>query len=611
MGDADKNVRTPDEEAERCRCVALISAFQLLPLMLRTVICSIHDRWANLHLIIRFSFWAAVVGGIGLYAVKPGYRAFKGWRLERNLVAARVAMDASQMGEARDLSLTVLQTGDPCIEAFRILEKSTAVLCDPRHGDIARALISHPEGTDEDRLNGFCGMVQEMPLGVVGQAWVALPAACQKDRRFALAFSGRLRAERRLGEAASVLLAVPEEARDGAVKRGLIRVLIGSGKREGFDEAQRLIASHFPADGAESAAWLDLLEEIPAVSLQENLLGSVRSRLAELAAGDPARVALMLARMDYAAQFARRAAVLEEVVGRWKDAAPERVAGFLSQLGLHQLLLERIPLERVGEHPGLFPLLLEALEEVGDWERIPALLDAHGLLIPKAEELAHRAVCVSHTANASGLSQAWAAAIDEAKASPQAGGALLKLQRLAADAGMVAEAEQALVEAIRLGRGPLPLYADVKPLLGSLQQQGRENVLLEICAIYLRFEPSNPVLLTQYAYLACLNDLADPATVLKALLPMAEAFPKEMPIQLVLASVHLCAGQNDRAAAILDPLQLDLGSLPPSYRATLLASRVRNRSLSKSDPLVTGFPWKSLLPSERKKFSELIRTADR
>ncbi|MEN9975064.1 MAG: hypothetical protein RLZZ282_1070 [Verrucomicrobiota bacterium] len=578
--------------------------------MLRTVICSIHDRWANLHLIIRFTVLAVLLGGGGLYALKPSYRAFKGWRLERNLVAARVAMDTSQMDEARDLSLTVLQSGDPCIEAFRILEKSTASLRDPRHGDIARALISHPEGTDEDRLNGFSGMVLEMPLGVVGQAWAALPAACQKDPRFALTFSGRLLAERRLGEAASVLLGVPEEARDGAVNRGLIRVLIRSGKREGFEEAQRLVASNFPADAAASSAWLDLLEEIPAASLQENLLGPVRSRLAELSAGDPARVALMLARMDYAGQFARRAAVLEAAVSRWKDGAPERVAAFLSQLGLHSLLLDSVPVARVGEHPGLFPLLLDALEKTEAWEQIPALLDSHGLLIPKAEELAHRAVLVFHTANASGLNHAWAAAIDEAKASPQVSVLLLKLHRLAADAGMAAEAEQALVEAIRLGRGALPLYADVKPLLASLQQQGRENVLLEICAIYLRFEPSNPVLLTQYAYLACLNDLADPATVLKALLPMAEAFPKEKPIQLVLATVHLCAGQNERAATILEPLQLDFGSLPPSYRATLLASRILNRSLSKTDSLVTGFPWKSLLPSERKKFSELIRTAD-
>lgn len=576
--------------------------------MLRSVICSIHDRWVNLHLFVRFLFLAAVVAAIGLWAVKPGYRVFKGWRLERNLAAARVAMDASRMDEARDLSLTVLQAGDPRIEAFRILEKSTASLRDPRHGDIARALISHPEGTDEDRLNGFLGMVLEMPLGVVGQAWAALPAACQKDPRFALAFGGRLIAERRLGEAASVLLAVPEEARDGAVKRSLIRVLIGSGKREGFDEAQRLIAGNFPADGAEGPAWLDLLEEIPPAGLRENLLGPVRSRLAELAAGDPPRVALMLARMDYAAQFASRAAVLEAAVGRWKDVAPERVAGFLSQLGLHQLLLDSIPVARVGEHPGLLPLLLEALEETGAWQQVAPLLDAHGPLLPKAEELAHRAVLVSHTGNASGLNQAWAAALDEAKASPQTG-TLLKLHRLAADAGMAAEAEQALVEAIRLGRGPLPLYADVKPLLGSLQQQGRENVLLEICAIYLRFEPGNPVLLTQYAYLACLNDLADPATVLKALLPMAEAFPKETPIQMVLATVYLCAGQNDRAAAILDPLQLDPASLPPAYRATLLASRVLNRKLPKSDPLVTEFPWKSLLPSERKKFSELIRSA--
>jgi hypothetical protein len=98
---------------------------------------------------------------------------------------------------------------------------------------------------------------------------------------------------------------------------------------------------------------------------------------------------------------------------------------------------------------------------------------------------------------------------------------------VAKDAGMPDEAGQAMVEAIRRGRGPLPLYADLKPLLKSLTNQGRENTLLEICTTYLRFEPENPVLLAQYAYLACLTQLVDPGTILEAMEVLAKGYPKE------------------------------------------------------------------------------------
>ena len=156
----------------------------------------------------------------------------------------------------------------------------------------------------------------------------------------------------------------------------------------------------------------------------------------------------------------------------------------------------------------------------------------------------------------------------------------------------------------------MPLYADLKSLLNSLAQQGRENILIEICAIYLSFESGNPVLLTQYAYLACLNNLAEAKTIIKAMEPLAKAFPKELPIQCVLATAYLCNGQYAKAAETLDPLKLDPDKLAPGYRAAFLTTEVLNRRMAKDDPRIAQFPWKSLQSSERMKFSELIRSAE-
>ena len=577
--------------------------------MSRSAIESASDRWANLHPLLRLLILAVAVAVLWLLAAKPVYRVFKAWRVAQNLAAARQAIVEVRMEEARDLSMSVLRAGGPCIDAFRILEKSTAALRDPRHEEIARALMSQPQSSDEDRLTGLRGIAPNVPLGLLGQAWSQLPNSCQLDPRFATVFADRLLAEGRLSEASAVLLAVPAAARTAAVDQCLIRVLIGSSKRDGYDEAQRLIAGKLPDAGAEVAAWLDLLDAIPVMSLQENLLGPVREVLENPACGDPVRLALTLARLDYAAHFPRRAALLEEVVGRWKDCDPAAVARFLGDLGLYQLLLETFPAERVEVVPELFPCLLDAMERSGAWEQVIPLLDAHGERLAKFEDSAHRAVVAAKTNDSSARAQQWNAAMAEAKSSPLPA-ACLTLWRIAREAGMQGEAAEAMVEAIRQGRGPLPLYADLKPLLGMLAEQGRENTLLEICAIYLSFESGNPVLLTQYAYLACLSNVVEPQTILKAMETLAIGFPKELPIQCVLATAYLCAGQHAKAAETLQRLELDPAKLAPGYRAAFLTTQVLNRRIAKDDARVTDFPWKSLQPSERKKFSELIRTAE-
>lgn len=576
--------------------------------MTRQLINSVWDRWANFHPFLRFLIFAVAVVGFGLFAVKPAYRLFKSWRLDQNLVAARKAVAEVRMDEARDLSLNVLRAGDPKIEAFRILEKSTGSLRDPRHGDIARALMSHPDSNDEDRWKGFQGISGQAPLGLVGQVWSALPAMCRQEPRFAVLFADRLISEKRFNEAASVLLEVPQTVRPGAVERRLIRVLIGSGKKQGFDEAQRLIAKGFPQGGEEVGEWLDLLEEIPAVSLQVKVLEPVRQALEISGAGESARPALMRARLDYATDFSQRASTIEAAVRDWKERDPELLAKFLADLGLHQLLLETFPVGWVAEHPGLTRSILESIEQTGIWERLNALLEVAENGISKPEELAYRAVVAAKTGDLPGLAQQWSAAMNEAKLDPLAT-AVLTLHRIARRHELSEQADQAMVEAIRLGRGPLPLYADLKPLLNSLAGQGRENILLEICAIYLNFEPGNPVLLTQYAYLACLNNLADPGQIIKALEPLAKGFPNEVPIQCVLATAYLCAGMNEKAAAALDPLKLDPATLAPGYRAAFLTTELLNGRISKDDPRLIEFPWKSLQPTERRKFTELIQSA--
>lgn len=568
----------------------------------------LHNRWANLHPFIRFLIFVAMVALFGAFALKPAYRIFKNWRLEENLSAAKQALTQQHMGDARDLSLTVLRAGDPRIDAYRILEKSMSSLRDPRHGKIARALLSHPNGSDDDRLNGFRAIASEAALGVLGQEWAALPERCQQHPGFAVLFSARLIREHRLGEAASVLLGIPESARNASVEQSLIRLLIRRGNREAYEEAQRRITANWPTDGSGLESWMEVFEELPIASLQLKLLAPLRKHLATPIGQGGARQSLALARIDYASQSAMRAELLNQVITRWKNDDPCELARFLNDLGLHSLLLETILPGSAAKHPELFTQLLEALERTDDWQKVIVLLEENRDALPRAEWFAHQSLAASKNMNNVEKTELWKSAMVEAGLGNDSC-AYMTIHRIARDGGMQGEADEAMLEAIFRSSGPLPLYSDLKPLLTSLATQGRENILLRVCAIYLLFEPGNPVILTQYAYLACLNNLSDPATILEALKPMAAAFPDALPMQCVLATVYIDNGKPEAAAQTLDRLKLQPESLAPGYRATFLTTEVLNKRMSANDAAITGFPRNELLPSERKKFAAWIKEA--
>lgn len=132
--------------------------------------------------------------------------------------------------------------------------------------------------------------------------------------------------------------------------------------------------------------------------------------------------------------------------------------------------------------------------------------------------------------------------------------------------------------------------------------------MLEIIANYLAFEPSNPVILVQYAYLAVMNDLVAPEKVMKVLEQMSESFPDQIPIQRVIAILQVIAGETD-AAALIFLKNPPSGSSPAEYIMAGLVNRVMNGEISAKEPEIKNFAWNQLLPSERKKFGELLRSA--
>ncbi len=573
---------------------------------MRVFFNNIWGKWANLHPAGRIGVSLLVIAAIGFFGLKPSYAEFKKWRITRNLSAAKVAIKESRMQEARDLSLVVLRSGDPGIEAYRILEKSTEALRDPRHADIARGLMFHEDSSDEDKLRGFQGILMSTPLAPVGQAWALFPEKLRTESRFAAAFAKRLAAGHRWKEAASVLVAVPEGERDGEWARQLTSVLIGTNTFAAYQAAQSTIDTGIVTEEPDITEWVALLEKIPVLSLQGDKLTRVIKILGQHE--ENARFVLMLARIQCAMNFKARSSIINESVTRWKETNPEALATFLKDFGLSDLLLKTFKDEAISAHPRIVRDLLDVLIRMENWEEVTRLLEAHPDAMPAYETLAYRAIAAEKTGDSSTGNRLWTTAMEKAKAGNIAD-PLLLLNEIAESKGINDFAEKSLIEAIRIGRGPLPLYSELMPLLISLRKAERENVILEICAIYLAYEPGNPVLLTHYAYLACLNELADPATVLKAIKPLAEALPNELPIQRVLATLYLLDGQSAKACEIFKNAEIGDGKSPIEYQLASYIALVLDGQMKADDPKITQFPMNLLLPSERKRFRELLQSA--
>jgi hypothetical protein len=576
--------------------------------MFRNLFNRLWDRWANFHPAVQFFTSCFVLALIGFFGLKPCYDIFKSWRMNQNLVAAKVATDEVRMSDARDLSLTVLRSGDPRIDAYRILEKSMESLRDPRHGDVARALMQHSQSTDEDRLIGFRVVAEELPLALVGQAWVALPSTCHEQLEFAIVFADRLIFDKKYSEAASILLAAQAHSKDEKLSLRLARILVLSEKKQGYDQAQIEITNHIVSPNSDTDAWLNLLERIPVLSLDFETLTPLKAYIVSNPKISSLRADFIRARIDYVASYDTRSRLVEQMIEQWSTKDPVALAGFLFDLGLNQRIEEIYSPDVCVKFPAIIPILLKVYRYNSSWDKLNATIDLAGPSMTKLEKHALRTFVARSKNDMGGAAQNWFSAMDEAKNNTELA-PYLTLYKWAVVWDFKDYAELAMIEAIRYGKGPLPLYKDLNFLLNSLIAQDRENTLLEICANYLSYENGNVTLLIQYMFLACLNDLADPVTVLKAIEPLATTYPDENPIQCVLASVYLAAKQYDNAANVFKNSKLEPDKLIPSYRAIYLTTQLYNQRIKKSDPKVVGFPLDDLLPSEKKKLSAAINQA--
>ncbi len=578
--------------------------------MMRDHLDTLHEFWGRRHWLVKLAMVAVLVAATGALVGRPVYRLVVAWRCDRNLGRAGEALQDGRLNEARDLAFSVIQLRPGDLEAVRLASRAMQRLGDPRGGDAARFLFSHPAATNEDRRSGWATIAAEVPLGLVGHAWTTLDEAQRMDPGFLLPFVDRLLAERRVNDAAAACEPLDLDHTAVETERRVLEILLRSEVAAAHRAAQQRLLGRIESGAGDIERLLSLLDLVPQAELDQGL-GDALGRWLEHRPQPAAEEALCAARFQVAAapDDAAAGAIIAAAIARWREPAPAELAGWLLRIGRAAQALEVVPAERP-QDVSLYRLSSQALADLGRWRELLEHLAECPRGLPRLEWFCDRAIAAAMCDESAKRAEAWANARGEAEVSA-GGGGWLRLARLAKGGGLAEEHVEAMVEAIRFGHGPLPLYSDLLAVLKALREQGKARELLDIAAAYLSYEPWNPAVLTQYCYLSCLYSHVDAAFVSEVLEPCRQKLENALPIRCTIALAHLVAGDAPQALEASDASGVSWPGAAPEYRIIHGIALAANGRRTESDTILEGVDWGGLMPLERKVFTALLEGAQR
>jgi hypothetical protein len=550
-------------------------------------------------------YWVLVVVPLLLVlgvSAKPAYRAYREYRIDTNLEAAKAAARLEDWATARDKAHSVLLARQGDFEAYRIWTRALGKMGDPRTYLLATQLLTDPRSTREDRLESLQVMAVQAPQAVALSAFAYLPEELRKQAAFRAAITpllllrGEVKlAEKSLREAAEptdepkvrlalllTLCSRPEPARV-AEARGIFAGLIAA-KADTEALAALLVLGETPGGLAPGEPLPDLpqwLKQQPQAKALHHLLGM-----------EPALQALPdAAEHQYASAIGRFLATEPGVLGTWlvRHGQAERVAQ----------LLEELAKTRSDAYLARLHALLRLQKET---EMKSALAEP-----PASADLVEietvQAGVASNQGTPKAAAAAWTRAMNHAAADTTRN-RFIEIARAAELQGAKQAAENAWVAAVRLGWGQLPLYRDLLPVFSSLADQGRSEDLLAMYRTLLRYEPHNAELHNNFLYLGLIHGLLQPAEVVTAQAKLVAENPARPDLISTLMFAEMLAGHPADALARL-PAARDGGHLPPLLLTALEGTaRVLAGETEAGTALLKQVNWSLFLRQERIAFRD-------
>jgi len=531
---------------------------------------------------------------LAAFTAKPAYRLLREWRVDRMIQQSDEALQRGNLVESRRLALAALNIRKNDYQTLKLLSRSMTALNDSRTGSLTMALMSHPDTTEEDRLLSFKTACEELPLGWVLTLRANLGKEKADSPEYLVLFVERVIDQGNLRLAQELLMSRSDSYLDNALRIQTARLMIQKGTHESLDAAQLTISDLIFNDAPERLEAFRLLADIAPENFRSGLFPELSlwiENLAEATTSDK-----LLARIQ---QIQRRPGardqIIAEAIASYTQDDLAAVTSWLLSLGEAEKALELIPEEDSSSDFDLFRQRAKALAALGRWREATEWLSTPPAQFPKLELHCLR---VLSSNNPSRRTREWTLALEEASLEENRN-AFLDLYEWMREAGELNYTREAMVEAVKLGRGRLPDWAILRVLVPWLRTKSDPESQFRFFTSMAEIEPGNLVVSLEYADIACLLGKTEP-WVRKKLIEMGQLEPDLQSSDRyleVLATTYLLNDQPQEALATLDRIQ---GS-GPAYGRIEAIRRISNLQLlddPSTAPPIT-LDWDRLLNSEK------------
>ena len=457
---------------------------------------------------------------LGALAAKPVYRAFREWRVDRNVADAQVAFESEDYAEARRLALAVLNFRKQDYEMLRLLQRSMTELGDPRGFDLAMSLMRHEQATDEDRLLGFRLSCEEMPLSSVVQLWISLGNEVASAPEYILPFVTRLIDQNEIEQAASLLLSRSDRSLKEEMQFQSARMFIKAGGDGMLDRGQFEISDIIFNDGKYRLEAFRLLSDVPVERFDSGSFSELDAWIREQA--DATVDDYLLAKKQDLERYPdRQDEIVSSAIEEFAENDPAAVARWLVGLGRFEDVLELIPVERPEIGDELFRARAQALVGLERWEEMHAWLENPPEKFPALELHSIRLNGPTSIDGSRAWRTEWAEAMAEAESNRNG---FLNLHLFMVDTDKPDLANEALAEAVARGQGRLPMWNQVRHLIPWLKEQRRSELLLKVCSSMAQLEPYSVETNIEMVDLGGILGKSRPEAIIATLHKVEEAF---------------------------------------------------------------------------------------
>ena len=549
----------------------------------------------------------SIIAAVGLSA-KPAYRAFRTYRIDKNLEAAREALRLQNWTLARDKARSVLYVREDQ-EAFLIFFEAVVETGEPVAFLAAREVIRNPKIAKEEKLKAVRALATQAPQVEAIKAFRYLDSSpewadSRADLIAAMAPFSLVRGEAAILEA-GLRKAMGSNNPSPAVRLALIQAIRAAPTPDRVAEARKhfgvLLANH----SEEGLAALQALGDMPGgLAPGPELTSDLPGWVSQQKAAETIHHLLAL-HPAIASAGNDSTHIFQEAINRFSRVDPGALGTWLI-LHKHEQQALDILKEPAKTRSDAYLALLHALLRLNRQEELKEAL-AHP---PETADMVElnivRAVLAANRGEDKAAKDAWGSAMDEAAYDTRRNRFIL-VARAAEKYGAREAAETAWLAAITSSWGPLPLYADIQPLLSSLASKGRSEDVHAICRNLVRFEDTNPVLLNNYLYLSLIHKTMAPSDAVPTLTRLTNEYPDLTQLNSSLMLAEMMAHRNQDAAALVPAMRASKGISPMMKDALEGTLLFLNDDLDGSRPLLDKVNWKAFLPQEQVAFNALLR----